>query len=264
MRIITSAEYVWSSRQDRYILLKEKSIIRTSAALCKGASAQQSSLADSQQAFYNQMTADYSQQFAQQGAILQSLQNTLNPIIAAGPNQQGFNTAELNTLNSQAVQGTGQQYNNAQKALGAQQAAQGGGNSYLPSGAQSAQQANVASAYANQASNQLLGIQQANYQQGYNTYESAIGQLGGVASQYNPTGYSNSATGAAGAANSEANAVAQANNAASPWNLVGGILGGAAGAGLDAFTGGLGGTAASSLGNLFGNGGSTTGGGGDD
>ena len=252
MLIATRREFVWSDKQSRYILRSEKwTDWFGPVALAKGASSQQTALADSQTAFYNQMTQDYSQQFASQNAILSTLQNTLNPIIAAGPNQFGYNQAETNTLNSQAIQGTGLQYANAQKALAENQAAQGGGNALLPSGVNAQQEQQVASAYAGQASNQLLGIQNAGYQQGYNTYESAISQLGSVASEYNPTGYSNSANSSGQAADSEANAVAQANNAASPWNLVGGILGGAASTGLDALTGGLGGAAGSALGGMF-------------
>ena len=241
MLIATRREFVWSDKQSRYILLSEKwTDWFGPVALAKGASSQQTALADSQTAFYNQMTQDYSQQFASQNAILSTLQNTLNPIIAAGPNQFGYNQAETNTLNSQAIQGTGLQYANAQKALAENQAAQGGGNALLPSGVNAQQAQQVASAYAGQASNQLLGIQNAGYQQGYNTYESAISQLGGVASQYNPTGYSNSANSSGQAADTEANAVAQANNAASPWNLVGGILGGVASAATGGLLGGLG------------------------
>src|SRR5208337_3279495 len=153
MQTITRrVEFVWSSKQDRYILLrKRQSINWTGVSLCKGASAQQNQLAAQQQQFYGTLQNDYSQQFAQQGNILQSLQNTLNPIIAAGPNQFGYNAAETGALNSQAIQGTGQQYNNAKQALGAQQAAAGGGNTLLPSGVQSQQQAGLASAAANQA-----------------------------------------------------------------------------------------------------------------
>ena len=252
MHISTKRELIWSDKQNRYILLRDlRRPLFGQVAWCKGASSQQTDLANSQQNFYNTLSSDYSQQFANQNAILSTLQSSLNPIVQAGPNQFGFSTAETNNLNAQALQGTGQQYNNASKALGAQQAAQGGGNAYLPTGAQSAQQAGLAAGAANQASNQLLGIQQAGYQQGHNNYEAAIGQLGGVAGMYNPTGYAGSANQAGGVANSEANEVTQLNNAASPWNLVGGILGGAAGAGLDAFTGGLGGMAAGSLGNVF-------------
>jgi len=264
MHISVKREFVWSDKQDRYILLSKKSITWAgSVAFCKGASAAQEAQAQASANFTNTLTQDYSQQFANQSAILNTLNNSLAPIVAGGPNQFGFSGAETNNLNAQAIQGTGQQYANASKALGAQQAAQGGGNSYLPTGAQAAQKGALASSSANQASNQLLGIQQAGYQQGYNQYQSAIGQLGGVAGMYNPTGYAGQATSAAGQAFNAATQVQQMNNAASPWNVVGGILGGAVGAGLDAFTGGVGGSLA---GGLFksGNGGPSTGGGEDD
>lgn len=252
MHICLKRVLTWSDKQQRYIILEDLSEKWTGpVAFCKGASSQQTAEANNSQQFNSTLQQDLSQQFAGQNAILGTLQNTLNPIIAAGPNQFGFSNGEVNTLNSQAIQGTGQQYNNVKKALGEQQAAQGGGNSYLPSGATAAQQAGLATGAANQASNQLLGIQQAGYQQGHDTYESAIGQLGGVAGMYNPTGWAGAANTAGSNAFNQATTVAQENNAASPWNLVGGILGGAVGAGLDAFTGGLGGTAAGALGKAF-------------
>lgn len=262
MRISSRREYLWSARQNRYLLVRDvSSIIRTEVAGCKGASAAQDSLASSQTNFYNTLSSDYNTQFANQSSILGALNNSLNPIVAAGPNQYGFSGAQTAGLNAQAIQGTGQQYANASKALGAQQAAQGGGNSYLPTGAQGAQQAALASASASQASNELLGIQQVGYAQGNAQYNAAIGQLGSVASQYNPTGFAGQATGAGSAAASEQNLITQENNAASPWNLVGGILGGAASAGLDAFTGGLGGSLAGGL--TGGGGGSSSGGSGN-
>jgi hypothetical protein len=267
MHISVKREFVWSDRQDRHILVRDvRRPLFGQIVLCKGASAAQEAQATSSANFTNTLNQDFTQQFGAQSSILSTLQNSLNPIVQAGPNQFGFSGQEVNNLNAQAIQGTGAQYSNASKALGAQQAAQGGGNSYLPTGAQAAQQGALASSTANQASNQLLGIQQAGYQQGYNQYQSAIGQLGGVASQYNPIGYAGQATSAAGQAFNAATQVQQMNNAASPWNVVGGILGGAVGAGLDAFTGGLGGAGASALGGLFsgGNGGSGTGGGTDD
>ena len=234
------AEYIWSIKQDRYIPVRRlSSVIWTKCALCKGASAQQNNLENQQAGFYQTLQNDYSQQFANQNSILSTLTNSLNPIIAAGPNQFGFNNAEVNNLNSQAIQGTGQQYANASKALKSQQAALGGGNTLLPSGVSSQEQAGLASASANQASQELLGVQQAGYQQGYNTYESAIGQLGGVASQYNPTGYANASQNSQTAAGNEANTIQQANAAASPWNFIAPILGGVAQAGLGLATGGL-------------------------
>lgn len=252
MRIFSQIIFQWSTTQDRYIRIREKSRpFIGQISLCKGASDQQTNLANSQASYYNTLTQDYGQQFQNQSNILSSLNNSLSPIINAGPNQFGFSTAETNTLNSQALQGTGQQYNNAQKALASQQAAAGGGNVPLPSGVQSAQQANLASSAANQASGQLLGIQEAGYNQGRQNYQSALGAEEGVAGMYNPTGYAGAANQGGGVANSEANTVAQLNNAASPWNIVGGILGGAAQAGLGFLTGG----ASTALGGLMGGGG---------
>ena len=241
-------EYLWSSTQNRYIIVRDvRRPFFGQIALAKGASAQQTDIANSQQNFTNQLMSNYSQQFASQNAILGTLQNSLNPIVNAGPNQFGFSKAETNNLNSQALQGTGQQYANASKALGQQQAAQGGGNSYLPTGAQAQQQAGLAANAANQSSSQLMGIQQAGYQQGYNQYQSAIGQLGGVAGMYNPTGYAGEANTSGADAASTANQVAQLNNEASPWNFVGGILGGAASAFAGGFGGGLGKAAGNAL-----------------
>ena len=229
MLIASRIEYVWSDKQDRYILLNK--IARPfSGQICllKGASAQQQNIGNSQQAFYNTLSQDYGQQFANQNAILGSLTKALNPIISAGPNQFGFSNGETNSLNSQAIQGTGQQYANASRNLKEQQVASGGGNAVLPSGVQQQQTAGLATNAANQTSNQLLGIQQAGYQQGNNQFNQAVGQLGGVASQYNAAGFAGQATGAGSAAASTANQITQENNAASPWGLIGGILGGAA------------------------------------
>jgi hypothetical protein len=230
MKITEFAEYIWSDRQDRYILIRDKSINWTSPVCqLKGASAAQEQLQQSESDFYNTMTQDYNTTFGENQAIMSTLTTALNPIVAAGPNQMGFNSAELNNLNSTALQGTGQTYANASKALKEQQASSGGGNSYLPSGVQSQQQQSLATSAANQESNQLLGIQQAGYQQGYNMYNSAMGGLAGVAGMESPTAYSSAATGAAGAANTEANAVTQANDA---WaqnlsGLASGAMGGA-------------------------------------
>ena len=256
MLITTKAEYIWSTKQNKYLLVTRQSINWTkSVGLCKGASSAQSNLANQQSQFYNTLTSDYSQQFANQSNILGSLQKSLSPILAGGPNQFGYSTAQTNNLNSSAIQNTAQGYANASQALKQNQAAAGGGNTLLPNGAQSAQQGALASAAANNQSNQLLGIQQAGYQQGLQNFNNAVGQLGGVASQYNPTGFAGSANSAGGAAFNSATQVQQMNNQASPWNLVGGILGGVA----SGLTGGLTGLAGSALSGLGGGGGAAAG-----
>ena len=175
------------------------------------------------------MTQDYGQQFANQSSILGTLNKSLSPIVNGGINQFGFSQGETNALNSSAIQNTGQQYANASRALKENQAAQGGGNSLLPSGVQQQQQAALGADSANQAPNQLLGIQQAGYAQGRQNYNNAVGQLGGVAGMYNPDFFLRPSHGAGTAAFNERTAVDNANNAANPWGMVGGILGGAAG-----------------------------------
>lgn len=249
-KITTDAYYQWSARQNRYLLLRENSINwKGPLAFCKGASQQQNDLAASQTQFYNTLQTDQASQFANQQNVLTSLQNTLNPIAQAGPNQYGFNTAETNNLNSSVINNTAQQYAGASRALGQQQGAAGGGNSLLPSGVQSQQQAALAASAANQTASGLTGVQQAGYQQGNNMYNNAVGQLGGVAGQYGSgaTSYAGSANNAGTDAGNELNTIYNENEASNPWSVVGGLLGGAASAGLGAFTGGLGAGAAKSV-----------------
>lgn len=234
MRIHTRLEYGWNEALSCYVLLREAGYNTDGAvALLKGggASDAQNNLADQQSAFYKTMTQDYATQFAKQGSILTSLTNSLTPIINAGPNQTGFSDAETNNLNSQAIEGTARAYNNAQKAAQGAQAGQGGGNVPLPSGVAATQRQQLAAAGANQESGELLGIQDANYKQGYNTFENAVGQLNNVGNSYNPAALAQSANTAGSAADEEVNTIQKENAAASGGlgSTLGGILGGAAG-----------------------------------
>lgn len=230
MRIHTKIKFEWDG--EKYVETYEEGyeFPVNGIALCKGATQQQNDLAASQTGFYNTLTQDYGQQFANQSSILNSLNQSLSPTVAAGPSQFGYSNAQTNALNSTALQGTAQTYQNAQKALQNQQAQQGGGNMALPSGVAAQNAAALAASGANQTSSELLGIQNAGYAQGNQNYNNAISSLGSVASQYNPTGYSNSATGAGSSAASELNTIQQENTAASPLSIVGGLLGGIAGA----------------------------------
>lgn len=51
---------------------------------------QEANLATSEGNFYNTMTQDFNQVFGENQNILQSITSAMSPIIAAGPNQQGF------------------------------------------------------------------------------------------------------------------------------------------------------------------------------
>ena len=212
MKVTTKVVYVWSERQSRYILLYEKSTTWTGPfALLKGASAAQNQAQNAELAAQTTYMNDVNTQFAANQSILGSLKSTFDKVVAAGSNQQGYNAQEMNTLNSSVIQNTGQQYANAKKSLAENQAAQGGGNSMLPSGVASQQAATLGSAAANQAQSGLTQNLQASYNQGYQNYNNALSGELSVAGQQNATGMANAATSMSNSANSEANAVQSAN-----------------------------------------------------
>jgi hypothetical protein len=246
MRIYTRLTYQW--RDNGYVLVDEDGFDYSGPVdLCKGASAAQDSLAASQTAFYNQMVSDTNSQFANQQAIQSSLNKALEPIVAAGPNQFGFSNAQVQNMNSTATTGVATSYANAKKGLQNSQAAQGGGNTYLPSGVREQQNTELASSGANQQASELLGIQNAGYEQGHQTFENSIGQLQNVDNSLNATGFAGASNTAGSAADAETNLIQQENAAASPMSAIGGLLGGAASTVIGGMTGDLG-TAVSKLG----------------
>jgi len=174
-----------------------------------GATGAQTQLETEQADFYQQAIQQQQQNYAQDQEILGSLSKEFSPIFAAGPNQEGFSQGEVNNLNTQATEGTAQNFNQADKALREQQAATGVA---APTGAQEAQQAALASSAANSEAQQKQQITQANYNQGYQEWQQAAAGLGGVSAQLNPTGYSGAATGAGEAAGTTANQIASENN----------------------------------------------------
>ena len=196
-----------------------------------GPSSQETSVEASQQAFYDQMTKEYSTVFGENQSILQSLTKSFAPVLAGGINQQGFSPAELQTLNNQATQGTGENYKAASDALSKQQSAEGGGTSYIPTGAKMQQQEQLATSAAQNESGIESNILASDYATGRANYLEAAGILGGVAAQDNPASFAGATTGAGSSAASTAENITASNNS---WmNLVSGAIG-ATGA---AFTG---------------------------
>ena len=196
-----------------------------------GASSQQKQIEASQAQFYDTLTSQYKTLFGESQGILGELTKSFEPILKAGINQEGFSAAELNNLNSQAVSGTGANYGKAADALSKQQAASGGGNTYIPTGAKMQQQRQLAASAAENESNIESNIVAQNYATGRANYLTAAEGLGQVNAALNPTGAANAATGAGSAASTTANEITQAQNS---WmNLVGGALGAAG----SAFTG---------------------------
>lgn len=217
-------------------------------ALCKGASSQETSAANTQNQLAQTLLQNYQTQFGNQSAILSAINSAWSPVLKAGPNQYGFSAAEDAALRTQATTGTAQQYANAKKAVGENLAAVGGGNTFLPSSTGAGIQAGIATSAAGQEASQQLGITQAGYATGRQNFLDASSALSGTAQMYNPLGYSGQASSANQNAFEDFNTINQENQAASPWGAIGGILGGVAGSFLGPIGTALGSKVSSALG----------------
>lgn len=200
-----------------------------------GATGAQNAIEGQQQSFYGTMINQAQQVFGNSSQVFNNLMSTFQPIVAAGPNQQGFSATELSALNSQAITNVGQGYNNAKEAVGNSLAAQGGGTAVLPGGAGIGVQDSLAENAANQTSSELNQITQANYSTGRQNYLNAVqGEMAAPGVFGTAANFAGEATGSGTAAANTANQIATQQNS---WvQAVTGALGGIAGA---ATTGGF-------------------------
>jgi hypothetical protein len=158
---------------------------------------------------YNSMMQE---QYANQGAIYAKVSSVLDPILEAGPGQQGFSGAEENDLNAQAVAGTAQNYNAAAKAVGEETAAEGGGNSLIGSGAAEQLKQEVANSAAQTESNEETQIQEQDYLTGRENFQTAEEGEMAIAAGENPLGYASAATNESNATANVAGEIATENN----------------------------------------------------
>ncbi len=250
MRVLVRTVIDWDETRKRYIVLAENSRLYFSpVAYCKGASDQQKELEQEQASFYKTLSAQQATAFGAQQALFGAIRSVYDPIVAAGPNQYGFSSAEDKTLRTQATEGTAANYRAAEKATSEALAARGGGNTFLPSGAEADIHSRVAGAAAGQESAENLGITQTGYEVGRQNFDKATGVEMGIASGYNPLGYANAATGAGNSAFNMASEIQKANAAASPWGTIGGLVGGVVGG----FAGPFGSKLGSKVGGFLGN-----------
>jgi hypothetical protein len=177
-----------------------------------GATDQQKQLETEQAAFYQQATQEASTTFSQQQALHAQIKSIYDPILAAGPSQEGFSEAEKQNLEAQTVEGTAENYKSASKALGEKIGAQGGGDIPGLTGSQAQLEEELAASSAGSKSQQENQIVQADYAQGRSNFAGATAAEFGVSGELNPTAYNNSATGAGDAASKTANDIAQAQN----------------------------------------------------
>lgn len=226
---------------------------RKGSHIC-GPSGQQETLAAGGASLSSLLSANYQQNFGAQSKVLSDLNNAYSPIVAAGPDQQGFGAQELAALHTQAGEGVGNNYAKASQALNNTLAARGGGNEVLPTGSEAQLKATLASSAANQLSNEELGITRANYATGRQNFEKATAGLHSLASQYNPEGYAGAATNANQNAFGEASKIQEMKN-----QKEAAIAGGITSLASSALTMGMGGlanldtTGGSSFGEQFGN-----------
>lgn len=206
----------------------------------------QQQLANSQATLAQTLQQSFNSRFAGQDAVLGKLNSALTPILAAGPNQPGFNPAEASALNSQALDTTAANYDSAARAASGQLAGRGG-DSGLQSGVDSQIKATIASQAAKQLSGEQLGITQANYETGRQNYNTALAGTQALSGDYDPTKYGQLAGTQLNSAFDSANSIDQ--QKAQMWKTLAGV----GEAGLNFAFPGAGATIQAGIGGLFGN-----------
>src|SRR5579885_484794 len=194
-----------------------------------GPSQQMKSLSNSQQAFFQNLTASYQQNFGEQQGILSALTSALSPILEAGPNQMGFSASENAALTGAAINNAAAANRNAQVVA----ASSAGGNTGVTTGGQKQLQPGIAASTGNQLSSNLNQSQLENARTGRANFLAAEAGLAGVAGMENPNPYASSANNAGSLAFNEATTIQNMRNQEEAD-----IGGAVAGLALAPFTGG--------------------------
>lgn len=192
-----------------------------------GATGAQQDIQQEQMDMMKQLSTNYETEFGEEQGILQSLTDTFQPILEAGPNQEGFSAAEKTALNSEATEGVAGNYAGARKALADTMAAQGG-DAFTPAGATGENFGELNSEAAKQESAEQLQIEQADYATGRANFDEAATALESTAGLTNSTSAAGVANQGGEDAANTANQIAQANDSwiAPVLGAVGGVLGG--------------------------------------
>lgn len=172
----------------------------------KEAQAREAELAASQKKVYDMMAEHYGTIFGQNQEILKSLRAAFEPIIAKGPNQEGFSKEELTAMRTGASDATSGYAQQAQIAANARSAAAGGSD--LPSGSREQISAMINESAGNELSREENEITQKNYATGRDNFFNANQALqGGVGNLTNASsGFANSVSGSGSTATTGAQA----------------------------------------------------------
>lgn len=206
-----------------------------------GPSSEQESIAKSQSSFASELANDYATMFNFDSSVLSDLRTASSSLVAAGPNQHGYNSAVLNALNTQLINSNAAGYRNSVAAVRNFMAGQGGG---AASGVTSGIAAQIQGDIAAQASNALTAgqtnvmmkdydIGRQNWLTGLQTETSLAGLAGKQAESLG-----SSTIGAQEGAYKSAKNVQDEKNAAR--GSIMGAIAGLAGPVIGAFTGGIG------------------------
>lgn len=198
-----------------------------------GASAASQANEAAQTAFLQQMTTEQETQYATQQPLLAQVQQTWAPILAAGPNQEGYSEAENNAQRAEIQnQGTAAQAN-ATDAEALREKQQSGGANVLPSGASDQINADINILGGQKTAQGLEAETAANYAQGRQNFENATTAESGVAGLQNPIGYAGATTNAEGQATNAINLV-DTESSSLLDSVLGGVASGASSAAFGA------------------------------
>ncbi len=197
---------------------------------CGGASSEQKEMQALQIQAYQTALSQTKEVFGDGSKIFNLLSSTFSPILKAGPDQFGYGTAETTALRSGATQNQALATATAGQSLREELAAQGGGNTFLPSGAQAKLNAGIATTGSNNLAAAQNQITQAGFDQGRQNWMNAAKVLGGATSVFDPgNSATNASTSAGSAAEKSAKDVTDSNQAANQmWAGLAGSLAGSA------------------------------------
>jgi len=201
-----------------------------------GPSQQQQDISAKQTSLSNELMQDYSQLYAQQQDTFGMLKNAYSPIVAAGPNQHGFNSAVLNALNTQLINSNAGGYAQAAQAARSFGAGLGGGGtSGLTSGIDKQIQSAIASRSASNLATGETGVTLQDYATGRQNWQTALGGLQNLGAMQSPNAAASGAGSELSSAFGSASKIQDMKNAQQAA-----MFGGIASLGIDAVTGGLG------------------------
>lgn len=162
-------------------------------------------------------------EFGDSSTAFNDLMSSMSPIAKAGPGQTGWTAQEASAINAQTVDQTAAAYKNAASAVRSGEAAVGGGNIALPSGANLATEEAIANEGAVTEASGLRQNLIQNYEQGNKNWQFAEGGIQKAPSVFSDA---NAATGEATTSGKEAMSNAQTVAKYPTWaNLAIGVLG---------------------------------------